>query len=120
MKEYSGLEKRKHPRVNLNFVVSYRVKQLPDNYDLSQTKNVSQGGMMLTTNRKFGKDTCLAMTIRFPFVSQKIEVTGKVVLSKEVVKNLIYETRLQFLDLDEDFFQGLGKYIEKYMKKQEK
>ncbi|UCD14817.1 MAG: PilZ domain-containing protein [Candidatus Omnitrophota bacterium] len=117
MKGYEGAERRKHKRIHVNFVVSYRVKQLSDNYDLSQTKNVSQGGMLLTTNRKFDKDTCLAMTVRFPFIRQKIEVTGRVVSSKEVVKNLIYETRLQFLDLDEDFFQELGKFVKEYMKR---
>ncbi|MBU1122564.1 MAG: PilZ domain-containing protein [Candidatus Omnitrophota bacterium] len=117
MNKFDGVNRRKHNRVNVNFVVSYRVKQLPANYDLSQTKNVSQGGMLLTTNRKFDKDTCLAMTVRFPFVRQKIEVTGMVIGSKEVVKNLIYETRIQFLDLAESFFQELGGFVRDYMER---
>jgi len=40
-------DKRKHPRIGANFVVSYRIKQHHENYDLSQTKNVSQGGIFL-------------------------------------------------------------------------
>jgi hypothetical protein len=99
-----------------NFVVSYRIKEFPDGYDLTQTKNVSQGGMLLTTNRLFEKGTCLAMTIRFPFVTQKIEITGEVVSSKEVVRELIYETRIKFLDLDREFFRKLGEFIEENLK----
>lgn len=117
MRRYIGAERRKHSRMNANFIVSYRVRQVPDNYDLSQTKNVSQGGMMLTTNKKFEDGTCLAMTIRFPFVLQKIHVLAEVVDSKEVVRNLIYETRIRFLDLDEEFFRKMGEFISKHIKK---
>jgi Tfp pilus assembly protein PilZ len=92
------------------------VKQIPDNYDLTQTKNVSQGGILLTTNRKFEKGTQLAMTIRFPFITQRIELTGEVVDSKEVVRDLIYETRIKFLDLDEEFFKKLGNFIQQHLK----
>jgi hypothetical protein len=93
------------------------VKQIPDNYDLTQTKNVSQGGILLTTNRKFEKGTQLAMTIRFPFITQRIELTGEVVDSKEVVRDLIYETRIRFFDLDEDFFKKLSKFVQQQLSK---
>ena len=116
MEAYGGQEKRKHPRLEANFVVSYRVKKPAAGYDLSQTKNVSQGGMLLTTNRVFDKGTQLSMSIRFPLVPHKIEVTGEVVDSKEVVRDLIYETRLKFLDLDEDFFRELGEFIKEKLK----
>lgn len=116
MGNYTGPERRKHSRVDANFVVSYRIKEIPDNYDLSQTKNISQGGMLLTTNKEFGRGTYLAMTIRFPLVPHKIEVTGEVVDSKEVVRDLIYETRIKFLDLDEEFFRKLGEFITENLK----
>lgn len=112
MDTHDSPEKRKHPRLNANFVVSYRIKSLPDDCDLSQTKNVSQGGILLTTNKLFSKGTSLAMTIRLPFITQKIEVTGLVVDSQEIVRDLIYETRIEFLDLDEDLKQELGQFID--------
>lgn len=113
MEKFKGSEKRHHPRLNVNFVVSYRIQKMPENYDLSQTKNVSQGGLLVTTNRRFDKGTFLAITIRFPFILQRIEVTGQVVESREIVRNLIYETRVKFLDLDENFFKKLGEFIDK-------
>ncbi len=107
-----SLERRRYSRLKGNFIVSYRIKELPGNYDLSQTKDVNQGGMMLTTNQIFENGTCLMMIIRLPFVSKKIEVLGEVVSSKKVVRNLIYETRIKFLNLNKDFFKKLGKFIE--------
>ena len=49
-------------------MVSYRVKAEVDNYDISQTRNLSLGGMMLTTNREFSLGTVLAIDIRLPFL----------------------------------------------------
>lgn len=111
MDKYGGPERRKFSRMDANFVISYRIKEVVDGYDLTQSKNVSQGGILLTTNRLFSKDTILAMTIRFPLIPQKIDVTGAVVGSKQIVRDLIYETRIKFLDLDEEFFQKLGEFI---------
>lgn len=116
-KKYSGPERRKYPRAEANFVVSYVIKEIQDDYDLTQSRNVSQGGILITTNRYFSKGVKLAMHIRLPFITQRIEVTGEVVDCKEKVKNLIYETRIKFLDLDMGIFEEIGKHIEKFLKK---
>lgn len=117
MEKYLGREKRRYPRLQANFVISYRIKHIPKDYDLSQTKNVSQGGLLLTTNKKFAPGTQLALTIKFPFVPQQIDVLGTVVDSKEIVKNIIYETRLFFADLNTRFFEELGVFIGKQLNK---
>ncbi len=115
MEKYHGPERRNYPRIKANFIVSYRNKYIPKDYDLSQTKNVSQGGLVLTTNKKFAPGTQLALTIKFPFVPQRVEVLGNVVDSKEIVKDNIYETRLSFVDLQDDIFAELGVFIKKHL-----
>lgn len=97
---YAGQEKRRHPRVAGKFVVSYRVKADVDNYDITQTRNLSLGGMLLTTNRDFPSGTVLAIDVRLPFFIDAISFTGMVLESKEVVKDLIYDTHIQFLNID--------------------
>lgn len=69
--------------------------------DITQTKNVSLGGLLLTTNRQFKKGTSLALEIRWPFDSSPITLIGVVVESSEITKNLIYDTRLFVLDVDD-------------------
>lgn len=100
MTGYTGQNRRKQPRIAGKFVVSYRVKQEVDNYDISQTRNLCLGGMLLTTNRYFSHGTILAIDIRLPFFIDAIKFTGMVLESKEVVKDLIYDTRIQFLEID--------------------
>jgi len=109
--DYSGEERRKFQRLDIDFVVSYKVKPKSELCDLSQTKNVSQGGMLLTTNCQFEAGTFLDMIIKVPFVKQKIEVVGRVVVSKEVARDLLYETRIEFIGLDEEAFRQLGDFV---------
>ncbi len=116
MTAYDGLEKRKHTRMSANFVINYQIQELPYSYDLSQTKNVSQGGVLLTTNKMFEKGEHLTINLRIPFVSKKIKLKAEVIDSKEVVRNLVYETRVKFVGLDKEFFNKLGEFIEESLK----
>jgi len=99
---FKGMDRRKGTRINKNFVVSYRIYGDPDNIDISQTKNIGEGGIMLTTNRAFDIGTILAIEIRLPFIPSPIRLLGKVLESREIARNLIYETRLIFSYMDDD------------------
>jgi len=115
---YSGPERRKHPRIsNAHFVVSYRIFQESNNIDVSQTKNLSLGGMLLTTNREFQPGTNLALEIRLPFDSNPIILVAKVLGSRQIIKDFLYDTRLEFLAVDENHRKIIIKTVEHYLKK---
>ena len=116
---YEGPERRKAPRLEYNFVVSYRVLEEQDNVDITQTKNISLGGMWLTTNRKFNIGAKLALDIRLPFDPDPIKLVGVVVEAKEVVTNLIYDTHLAFTSVDEKHKKTINKTVEHYLQKKE-
>jgi len=118
--DYNGPEKRANPRINRNFVVSYRVYGDVDNVDISQTKNMGEGGMLLTTNRSFGHGTILAIEIRLPFMETPIRLLGRIVDSKEVIPNLIYETRLNFNYMDDQSKDFVKSTVSYFIKKDEK
>ena len=114
---YSGPERRRHPRIVGRFIVSYRILEEIDNSDLSQTKNLSLGGMLLTTNTHFNIGTNLALEIRLPFDAHPIMVIAKVLESKEITKNLIYDTRLMFLAVDDRHKKVIKETVDYYVKK---
>lgn len=114
---YAGPERRRHPRVKARFIVSYRILDEVDNVDISQTKNLSLGGMLLTTNRQFGIGTNLALEIRLPFDPNPIMIIAKVLESREISKDLIYDTRLTFLAIDERHRKIIKETIDYYIKK---
>ena len=114
---YTGPERRKHPRINARFIVSYRIMEEEDAVDISQTKNMSLGGMLLTTNREFKSGTNLALEIRLPFDPNPIMVIGKIIESREIIKDLIYDTRLSFLAVDEKHRKAIFDTVDYYLKK---
>jgi len=114
---YNGPERRSHPRVSGRFIVSYRILKEADNADISQTRNVCLGGMLLTTNRLFEAGTNIALEIRLPFDPHPIMIIGKVLESKEITKNLIYDTRLMFLAVDERHRKVINETVDYYLKR---
>ena len=114
---YAGPDRRKAPRVTGRFIVSYRILEENEKTDISQTKNISLGGMLLTTNRKFNAGTSLALELRLPFDPNPIMLIGKVVESREITKNLIYDTRISFLAVDEKHRGVIGETVQHYLKK---
>jgi c-di-GMP-binding flagellar brake protein YcgR len=115
--KYEGPEKRLHPRINARFIVSYRILEEVDKIDISQTKNMSLGGMLLTTNRSFRVGTNLALEIRLPFDPHPIMIVARVLESREVSKDLIYDTRLAFLAIDERHRTAIKNTVDYYLKK---
>lgn len=116
--EYSGTERRKTLRVAGSFVVAYRILEEEAGSDITQTKNISLGGMLLTTNRKFPVGAKLALEIRLPVDPSPIMLVCSVVESKEVVSNLIYDTRLAFLEVDKKHQKIISKTVDYYSKKE--
>ena len=115
---YAGSEKRKDSRASGRFIVSYRILEEKDNIDVSQTKNISLGGMLITTNTQFEPGVKLALEIRLPFDPNPIMLVGKVISSREVSKELlIYDTRLEFLSIDEAHKNIVTRTVEYYLKK---
>ena len=114
---YGGPERRRHQRISGRFIVSYRILEENDNIDISQTKNISMGGMLLTTNRRFERGTNLAIEIRLPFDPNPIMLIGKVIESHEITKDLIYDTRIQFLAVDERHRHVINETVDYYTKK---
>lgn len=114
---YIGPERRKFQRISGRFIVSYRILEEDDNIDVTQTKNLSLGGMLLTTNRIFDPGTNLAIEIRLPFDPNPIMLIGKVIQSHEITKDLIYDTRIQFLAIDERHRKAIHQTVDYYAKK---
>jgi len=114
---FNGPERRRYPRATGRFIVSYRVLEDIDSVDISQTKNISLGGMLLTTNRQFKPGTRLALEIRLPFDASPITIVAKVLESHEITKNLIYDTRIEFTDVDERHKKIISETVGYYLKK---
>jgi Tfp pilus assembly protein PilZ len=110
-------QNRQHPRVKSRFIVSYRLTEKDEIIDLSQINNLSQGGIAFNTNIKFDTGTELILNLRIPLAPEPVKIIGRVVGSSEVGNNH-YNTRIQFLTIDEKYRKSLIDTINHQLKKQ--
>jgi len=82
-------------------MVSFRVLgESVERFGLAQSSNVGGGGLLLPTTQAFAPGLLLSMRMRLPRSAQTLSLLGEVVSSKEIVGNLVYNTRIRFRDLD--------------------
>ena len=113
----SSADKRKFPRANTRFVVSYCPMERQDVLDVSQTKNLSVGGMAITTSTQFQPDAKLILKVRVPLAREPVEIIGRVIESTPMGKLAVYNTRLEFLAIDEKHRQAIIDTISHHLKK---
>ena len=112
-------ERRRYERLQKKFVITYHPADEPEvSYDISQIKNISLGGMCFVATRTYAPGTKLAIALQTPFIWDRLSLPAEVLESKEMAKDLIYETRVAFAALDDNAKHYLGKTIEVFMKKE--
>ncbi len=109
------LERRRYVRINASFVLSYIdvTPELSKN-DITQTRNISLGGILITTDKQIAVGTVLKLKLKIPAAPTDVEVKVEVVDSKEKVKDLLYETRGRFLALKDEDKNYIDKVVEIY------
>jgi hypothetical protein len=116
-----GPERRRYKRIKKHFILTYHNPKDPtQKFAASQLKNISMGGMCLITAREFEPMTRLMLDLKTPFLTELIHLEGVVLESREKIKNIIYETRLEFSELPDEAKFVLSKLIEHYEKEEER
>lgn len=106
-------ERRKFVRIDKTYIISYRnasAKELRN--DVTQTKNISAGGLLFTTDRQFSPETVLIVKLRLPGASDCIETELKVVDSKQRTNTTFYETRGKFIGIKEEDRNAIKRLVE--------
>ena len=114
-------ERRKFVRVDGTFVVNYRdISVAYPKSDISQTRNISEGGLLFTTDKEFKKDTVLKLRLRLPDSSDYIDIKVRVVGSIQRLKNIMYETRVRFIGITDEGKDGIKKIVEHTLRKEKR
>lgn len=111
-------EKRKHHRIDslhlLNYV--YTDEKSEDAMQgMGRTLNISEAGILLETHTPpISVGSVVSLTIGFE--EEVVDIKGRVVYTKES-KNDMYESGIEFFDVDADAKKILEQYIEAFNEK---
>ena len=107
------LERRRFKRISGSYIVSYApMKSEELKFDISQTKNISEDGMLFISDRKFEKDVVLKMKLRLPEFSDYVIVQAQVIDSIQRVKGVMYETRARFIEVEQKVRESIRKLVD--------
>lgn len=106
-------DRRHYVRIKKNFILTYYSKDDPtQKHEISQLKNISLGGMCFVTTNALEKSLKIGIELKTPYLADTTYIEGLVLESHEKVKDMIYETRLQFGSLDAQAEFLLTKLVE--------
>lgn len=105
-------ERRRFKRISGTYVVSYApIKGEEIKFDVSQTRNLSEGGLLFIADRKFEKETILKIKLRLPEFSDYVIVKAKVVGSGQIAKGFMHEIRVQFVEIDQKVKDAIKRLV---------
>ncbi|MBC8473923.1 MAG: PilZ domain-containing protein [Candidatus Omnitrophica bacterium] len=114
-------ERRKFTRVDGTFVVSYTdVSTAQAKTDVTQTRDISAGGIKFTTDRSFAPDTILKLKLRIPGTPDYINAKLKVVESKKRGTGSSYDTRGRFVAMRDEDLEAIKRVVENNLRKKQK
>jgi hypothetical protein len=109
-----GSERRKSPRIKKHFIIRFIQKDnLTVKHEVSQVENISKGGMSFSSSVRFEKDAELLIELRTPYIAETVHLSGIILECKDKIPGILFQNRLQFLDLSPAAQDILDK-IEKY------
>ncbi len=114
---YAGPERRKEVRIPGSFVAYYTVPEDMHSVNMSLIKNISLRGILLNIDKKLSLDTEIILSIRLPSDLNPVVLMGKVRDSREVLKDMVYETRIEFINLDDKQKEVINQVVDYYLKK---
>ncbi|HOU36408.1 MAG TPA: PilZ domain-containing protein [Candidatus Omnitrophota bacterium] len=118
MPEKLSVERRKHPRSDVAIEVNYHVLGLIDNLSYAQTRNSSLAGFLLRTDTEYKRGVCLVLEIPWPSRLTPIRLLGRVVESRLSNNPITFDTRIEFLAMNDDTRRVVKKLIEHYLEGQ--
>lgn len=106
--------KRSSERIDATLLVYYKKHGSQMGYDLSQTANISSGGVMLTTSFAYKVNDVLDLKLVSPINSDGDIVLAQVRGCEQVIPDIMYRTRVQFIETEPEQDFLIKQLIEKY------
>jgi hypothetical protein len=66
-------ERRKFERIQKQFVLTYKVRGKDEKFEVSQIKNISEGGILFTTSKDFLPETILEIELKTPISAKSVK-----------------------------------------------
>ena len=109
-----GRDLRKSIRAKAKYILKYSLRGDNRNMvgvNISQIKDISAGGVKFTCSYKISRGTELDLNVKLPTSGREMFIVGKVEGVEEIMKDMIYETRVKFENINEEQREALDREV---------
>lgn len=94
-------DRRQYKRIERGLILTYSEKDDPSKkYEITQLKNISKGGMCFITSQPIEQSKILIVELKTPYFTHATFLEGVVLESHVKAEKMLYQTRLQFQNMD--------------------
>lgn len=112
--EYSGPERRIHPRARLGIGARYKPYGAGGGLQVfreGRVRDVSEGGLLLETLEKLAVNDKLEFKLKLPLLSHFMLLRGNIVWMKEIEPDIWYNYGISISDIDPNDRKQIAKYV---------
>ncbi len=107
------LERRRFKRKDGSYTISYaHLEGDKLKFDISQAKNLSEGGLLFIADRAFKKDDILKIKLRLPEFSDYVITKVQVISSQKLPKGMMYGVRGRFIEMGQNVKDSIKRLVE--------
>lgn len=113
-KTYQTINGRQHPRVEAPFLLRFEPAELsqPTQPALANVKDISAGGIRFWANQPVREGGLVKITLLFSQEGETITILARVIRSRRAEDKPVYYTAAYFLEMKEEDYQALTRFIE--------
>lgn len=110
-------ERRRFPRLSLNVEVEYKIlEQIEPEFVITETKNLSAGGIRIILLEKVNIGTLLELKFLIPDLNKILSAIGKVVWIEEFIVGDIktgkaYDAGIEFINISKEDREKIKQYV---------
>jgi len=101
--------------MNVAIDVNYHVLGVLDNVEFAQTKDSSLMGFLIRTDTQIKRGVCLVLEVPWPSRLTPVRLLGRVVESRQTNSSSTFDTRIEFLAMNDETNDLVTKLMEHYL-----
>ena len=113
--KYSGAERRRHERLNKQFVVSIQIQGASEAWDMVLIKNISRGGLSFVYPNELREGMILNLKINIAFNAHPVYCVGKVVRVRAGGNPKSYEAGILFSEIPDAAANLIERIVKKFL-----
>ncbi len=112
---YKVLNSRRHPRVDVSYLIKYQKVHQFDGIHVSNIKDISAGGVRFWTDESVMEGELLQMKILLPPLGHVLHVLGKVRRVRGVERSGVYYVGVSFYQMRAEDQQQLEAFVNRLL-----